>query len=200
MEIVGLTGSIAMGKSTVARLLRRARIPVHDADACVHRLFARGGAAVAPVARAFPGAINEGAIDRNRLGALVIGNAGRLRQLEAIVHPLVRADRDRFLARHRRRRSRIVVLDVPLLFESGGDTVCDTVLVVTAPAYLQRQRVLARPGMTPQRFADILSRQMPDRAKRRRADTIIHSGLGLAATRRELARWLAGRRRRSRCG
>ena len=200
MEIVGLTGSIAMGKSTVARLLGRAGVPVHDADACVHRLFARGGAAVAPVGRAFPGVISDGGVDRNRLGALVIGDAGRLRQLEAIVHPLVRADRDRFLARHRRRRSRLVVLDVPLLFESGGDAVCDTVLVVTAPAYLQRQRVLARPGMTPQRFADILRRQMPDRAKRRRADAVIHSGLGLAATSRELARWLAGRRRRSRCG
>ena len=196
MEVVGLTGSIAMGKSTLARLLARAGVPVHDADACVHRLFARGGAAVAPVGRRFPGTVVDGRVDRTRLGELVIGDGGRLRALEAIVHPLVRADRDRFLATHRRRRSRLVVLDVPLLFESGGAAVCDTVIVVSAPAYLQRRRVLARPGMTPRKLAGILRRQMPDAEKRRRADTVIHSGLGLAVTSRELARWLAGRRRR----
>lgn len=199
MRVIGLTGSIAMGKSTAARLLRRHGVPVHDADACVHRLFQSRGAAVPAIGRAFPGAVVNGGVDRSRLGALVLGSPERLQRLESIVHPLVRADRDRFLASHRRTGSRLVVLDVPLLFESGGHGICDAVMVVTAPRWLQRQRVLKRPGMTPKRLEDILLRQMPDPEKRRRADVIIHSGLGVAATCRELRRWLSVQRRKRRC-
>ncbi len=186
MVILGLTGSIGMGKSTAAALLRRQGIWVHDADATVHRLFAKGGAAVRPVGRAFPGVVRNGAVDRAVLGKRAFGDPKALRRLEAIVHPLVRAHTERFLAAAARARRRLVVLDIPLLFETGGKP-GDAVLVVTAPAFLQAQRVLARPGMTPARLASILERQMPDREKRRRADVIVTSGLGKARTFRQLA-------------
>ena len=166
MVILGLTGSIGMGKSTAASLLRRQGVWVHDADATVHRLFAKGGAAVTPVGRAFPGVVRNGAVDRAALGKRVFGDAKALRRLETIVHPLVRAHTDRFLAAAARARRRLVVLDIPLLLETGGGR-SDAVVVVTAPPFIQAQRVLARPRMTPERLEAILCQQMPDREKRR---------------------------------
>jgi dephospho-CoA kinase len=198
MRVLGLTGSIGMGKTTAARLLRRMRVPVHDADAAVHRLLARGGAAVPAVAKAFPGAVHEGAVDRLKLGATVFGPEGQLAlgRLEAIVHPLVRDATRRWLAEQARRGARAVVLDVPLLFESGLDQVYDSVIVVSAPAFLQRQRVLRRPGMTGTKLREILARQTPDRIKRARADVVITSGLGQRATFLGLRRALRNLKRR----
>lgn len=190
MLVFGLTGSIGMGKSTAANLFRRLGIPVHDADAAVHRLFRAGGAAVAPISRRFPEAVRGGAVDRETLGKLVFGDAAALKDLEAIVHPLVRCERDRFLAAQRRNRRKAAVLDVPLLFETGGETVCDYVFVVSAPAFLQRQRVLARPGMTECRLSSILQKQMPDREKRLRADFVLPTGLGRAVTTRAIKKIL----------
>ncbi len=186
MRVLGLTGSIGMGKSTAAAMLRRLGLPVHDADATVHRLFGRGGAAVAPIAAAFPGVVRDGAVDRKALGAVVFGDPAALRRLEAIVHPLVRAAEGEFLRRARRRRVRLVVLDIPLLYETGGAGRCDAVAVVTAPPFLQAQRVLRRPGMTPERLAAIRAAQMPDAEKRRRADFVIPTGLGRRPTLRAL--------------
>lgn len=191
MLILGLTGSIGMGKSTAAAMLRRQGVWVHDADATVHRLFAKGGAAVAAIERNFPGVVKAGAVDRVALGKRVFGDEEALCKLEAIVHPLVRAETDRFIATAARARRRIVVLDIPLLFETGGRR-NDCVLVITAPQFLQAQRVLQRPGMSPARFAAILQRQVPDREKRKRADAVIMSGLGKGRTYRQLAailRW-----------
>lgn len=184
MRVLGLTGSIGMGKTTAARLLKRLRIPVHDADAAVHRLLGPGGRAAPAVAAAFPQALRDGAIDRKVLGALVFGPEGgtALRILERIVHPLVRDDTRRWLAAQARRGAAAVVLDVPLLFESRPEGSYDGVIVVTAPAFLQRQRVLRRPGMTVARLRAILARQMPDHVKRRRADAVVTSGLGLRPT------------------
>jgi len=178
MKILGLTGSIGMGKSTAAGLLRRMGLPVHDSDATVHALFASGGAAVAAVDRAFPGVVRNGAVDRAALGRVVFGDDRALKRLEAIVHPLVRAAERAFLERHRRRRVPLVVLDIPLLFETGGEKRCDVVAVVSCPAFLQAARVLARPGMTPERLEAIRAKQMPDWQKRRRADVVIPTGLG----------------------
>jgi dephospho-CoA kinase len=178
MNILGLTGSIGMGKSTAAAMLRRLGLPVHDADATVHTLFAPGGAAVAAVAAAFPGTVRDGAVDRAALGAVVFGDGAALKRLEAIVHPLVRRAEREFLARQRRRHARLVVLDVPLLFESGGGRRCDKVVVVSCPAFLQAQRVLARPGMSAERLAAIRAKQMPDSEKRKRADFVIPTGMG----------------------
>lgn len=188
MKILGLTGSIGMGKSTAAAMLRRLGVPVHDADATVHALFAPGGKAVAPVGAAFPGVVKDGAVDRAELGRRVFGDESALKRLERIVHPLVRAAERDFLQRHRRRRTRLVALDIPLLFETGGEKRCDTVIVVTCPAFLQAQRVLARPGMTPERLAAIRAKQMPDSDKRRRADVIVHTGLGRPPALRRLKR------------
>lgn len=178
MIILGLTGSIGMGKSTAAAMLRRLGVPVHDADATVHRLLAKGGAAVAPIAAAFPGVVQDGAVDRAALGAEVFRDKAALRRLEAIVHPLVRRAEIAFLQRMRRRRMPLVVLDIPLLFETGGQTRCDAVAVVSAPAFLQAQRVLRRPGMTPERLAAVRKAQMPDTEKRRRATAVVATGLG----------------------
>lgn len=178
MVIVGLTGSIGMGKSTAARVLRRLGLPVHDSDGTVHRLLQPGGAGVAPVAAAFPEAARADGIDRRALAALVFGNQEALSRLEGILHPLVRRQAVRFLHGAARRRAPVAVLDVPLLFETGGAGRCDLVAVVSAPEFLQRQRVLRRPGMTPDRLAAILARQTPDREKRRRADIVVPTGLG----------------------
>ena len=187
MIVLGLTGSIGMGKSTAAAMLRRMRVPLFDADAEVHRLLAPGGAAVRRVEAGFPGVRNAaGGIDRRQLGQRVFGNPRALRMLEGILHPLVRAAERRFVARARARGERLIVLDIPLLFETGGDRRCDYVLVVSAPAWLQRQRVIRRPGMTPDRFAAILRAQTPDREKRRRADFVVASGLAQAVTLRQL--------------
>jgi dephospho-CoA kinase len=188
MKTIGLTGSIAMGKSTAAGLFRRLGVPVHDADASIHALLAKGGAGVAPVAAAFPGVERDGTIDRAKLGQAVFADPSALARLEAILHPLAARAREAFLTRHRRNRTKRVVLDVPLLFETGGERRCDTVVVVSASATLQRLRALARPGMTEAKLAAILARQMPDRLKRRRADIVAISALGLLPTLRALKR------------
>ena len=180
MRILGLTGSVGMGKSTAAAMLRRMGVPVYDADAAVHRMMRRGGSAVAAVAAAFPGVERNGAVDRAALGQRVFGDEEAMKRLEAIIHPQVREDERAFLAAMRRRKAKLVVMDVPLLFESGRQKRYDATVVVTAPAFLQRARVLARAGMTPTRFAAIKARQMPDAEKRRRADFIVPSGLGRA--------------------
>jgi dephospho-CoA kinase len=184
MRILGLTGSIGMGKTTAAQMLRRLRMPVHDADAAVHALLGPGGAAVPAVAKAFPGMVRGGAIDRHRLGAKVFGagNAAALRRLEAILHPLVRVQTRRWLAQQARRRAAVAVLDVPLLFESGPADRYDSVIVVSAPPFLQRQRVLRRPAMTAAKLRQILALQVPDAEKRRRADWVVSSGLGRRRT------------------
>ncbi len=192
MHILGLTGSIAMGKSTAARMLKRLGVPVHDADACVHQLFARGGAATNAIGRTFPGVVSEGEVDRKQLSKEVFGQPEQLKRLERIVHPLVRMDRDRFLASHRRLRSRLVVLDVPLLFETGGDNICDSVMVVSAPPFLQRRRALARQDMSTDKLDLILARQMPNSEKRRRADVVIATGHGFADTNRRIRRYIFG--------
>jgi dephospho-CoA kinase len=175
--VLGLTGSIAMGKSTAAATFRSFGLPVFDADAAVHRLLAPGGAGVGPVGEAFPDCAGGRFIDRRKLGRRVFGDPAALRRLEAVLHPLVRVEQDRFLARCRARGERIVVLDIPLLYETGGEHRVDAVAVVSAPAFLQSQRVLRRPGMTPARLAAIRARQLPNREKRRRADFVIPTGL-----------------------
>jgi dephospho-CoA kinase len=175
--VLGLTGSIGMGKSTAAATLRRLGIPLFDADRVVHQLLAPGGAAVASVAAAFPGVEStQGGIDRARLGRRVFADPQALSRLEQIIHPMVAASEKRFLALARARREPLAVLDIPLLFESGAERRCDCVLVVSAPRLVQRQRVLRRPGMTEPRLTAILEHQMPDREKRRRADFIVQTG------------------------
>lgn len=186
MKILGLTGSVGMGKSTAAAMLQRMGVPVYDADAAVHRMMSKGGIAVDAVAAAFPGVESSDAIDRAALGRRVFGNDPAMKRLEAIIHPLVRQDEDAFLRRMRRRRAPVVVMDVPLLFESGRQKRYDATMVVSAPEFLQRARVLARSGMTAARLAAIRARQMPDAEKRRRADFVIPSGLGRALTWRKL--------------
>jgi dephospho-CoA kinase len=186
MKVLGLTGSIGMGKSTAAAMLRRLGVPVHDADATVHRLMGAGGAAVPRIEALFPGVTKNGAVDRPELGRRVFADPAALRRLEAILHPMVRDEERRFLARQRRRGVRLVVLDVPLLFETGGQRRCDKVAVVSAPAFLQAQRVLKRPGMTAARLAAVRAQQMPDAEKRRRADFVIPTGTGMAPALRRL--------------
>lgn len=177
MIVLGLTGSIGMGKSTATASFRRLRVPVFDADATVHRLQGRGGRAVRPISAAFPGTVADGRVDREALRRAVLGRPDAMGRLEAIVWPLVRAEERRFLARHRRAGRRVVVLDIPLLFETRGEGRVDRVVVVSAPAAVQRRRVLRRPGMTEDRLAAIRARQMPDAEKRRRADHVIRTGL-----------------------
>ncbi len=190
MFVLGLTGSIGMGKSTAAKMLAAMGAPVCDSDRLVHGLLAKGGAAVPTIAVAFPGVVVDGAVDRRALGAAVFGNPPALARLEAILHPMVQAAQRRFLARAARRRVRVAVLDIPLLFETHGEKRVDAVLVVSAPLRVQTSRVLARPGMTAEKFAGILARQTPDVEKRRRADWVIPSGAGRHTTRRALARVL----------
>lgn len=184
--VLGLTGSVGMGKSTVARMFEALGVPVFDADAVVHRLQGPGGALVGPIEAAFPGTAGPSGVDRAKLGDAVFGNAAALASLEAIVHPAVRAARREFLLEHA--GAPLVVFDVPLLFEKGGVEDVDAVLVVSARPELQRARVLARPGMTPERFAGILALQLPDAEKRARADYVIDTGTSLAATRAEVGR------------
>ena len=189
MIVLGLTGSVGMGKSTAASMFRRLGVPVHDSDAAVHRLMAPGGAAVPAVAAAFPGVSDKaGGIDRGTLGARVFGDGRALKRLERILHPLVRQSQARFLKEARARRVPLVVLDIPLLFETGGEKRCDAVIVVSAPPWVQRARVMGRANMTEARFRAILKKQMPDHEKRRRADYIVQSGLGRALTYRRLIR------------
>jgi len=197
MIVLGLTGSVGMGKSAAAAMLRRMGVPVHDSDAAVHRLLAPGGAAVPRVVAVFPGVSDRhGGIDRGELGARVFGDVPALKRLERILHPLVRQSQQRFLKQARARREPLVVLDIPLLFETGGERRCDAIIVVSAPRRVQRARVMARPNMTEQRFRAILAKQMPDHEKRRRADYIVASGLGRAATYRALRRIVRRLKRR----
>lgn len=170
--VLGLTGSIGMGKSTTARLFSEAGVPVWDADAAVHRLYERGGKAVAPVGRLCPDAVRDGAIDREALKRWIVAEPGALQRLESVVHPLVAADRMAFLSGT---EADVVVLDVPLLFETGAEGTVDKVVVVTAPPEVQRARVLDRPGVSPEMFEGLLAKQMPDSEKRARADYIVHS-------------------------
>ncbi|PQV56638.1 dephospho-CoA kinase [Defluviimonas denitrificans] len=172
---IGLTGSIGMGKSTTASMFADRGVPVWDADAAVHRLYAKGGAAVGPIARLCPDAVVDGAVDRARLKRWIAAEDGALGRLESTIHPLVAADRAEFLNRAARDGVRVVLLDIPLLFETGADTTVDATVVVSAPAEVQKARVLARPGMTEAHFQTILDRQMPDAEKRKRADYIVET-------------------------
>jgi dephospho-CoA kinase len=196
MIVVGLTGSIGMGKTTAARMLRRMGVALFDADQIVHRLLAPGGDAVAKVEAAFPGTrLEDGGIDRKRLGERVFGDPQALARLEGILHPMVAEAEKRFLAQARARGEAIAVLDIPLLYESRGAARCDYVIVVSAPAMVQRQRVLRRPGMTEARFAAILKQQMPDAEKRRRADFVVPTGLDRNLSLRRLRAIIAALRR-----
>ena len=199
MIILGLTGSIAMGKSTAAAMFRRLGVPVYDADRAVHRLMSSGGLAAPMIEAAFPGVVRDGAVDRGALGARVFGDAAALARLEGILHPLVARQRQKFIGRARRQRQPLVVLDIPLLFETGGERLCDLVAVVSAPPALQLARLRRRPGMNLERVSAILRRQMPDAEKRRRADIVIPTGRGkdatYAAIRRLVAALLQRRRR-----
>ena len=190
--VLGLTGSIGMGKSATADLFRKLGVPVHDADATVHRLY-RGRAAPL-IEKPFPGTVADGAVDRTKLGAAVLNSPERMKELEAIVHPLVREEEENFLARVS--ALPIAVLDIPLLFETGGETRCDAALVVTAPAEVQRERVLARPGMTAEKFSAILAKQMPDADKRARAHFLVDTSRGFPSAEaqvRSILACLAGR-------
>jgi dephospho-CoA kinase len=176
MLVLGLTGSVAMGKSTTARFFAEEGVPVHDADTVVHRLYE--GDAVPVIEAAFPGTTAGGKVDRVKLGSRVMGDLAALRQLEAIVHPMVQDAEARFLAEAEAKGAPVAVLDIPLLFETGGDRRVDAVVVVTAPAEVQRARALERPGMTEQRLEAMLARQMPDSEKRLRADFVVDTSRG----------------------
>lgn len=187
MILLGLTGSIGMGKSTTTAMFADHGALIWNADEAVHQLYAPGGAAVEPIGQAFPGVVVEGAVDRTRLAEALGRDDQAFRRLEAIVHPLVARGRLADLAAAEARGVRLAVLDIPLLFETGGDAAVDAVVVVSAPAEVQAQRVLARPGMTRDRFEAILARQLPDAEKRRRADFVVETGLGLEVARTRVA-------------
>jgi len=199
MIVIGLTGSVGMGKTTTAQVFARAGVPVFDADRAVHALLAHDHETIAAVRAAFPRAAGDAGIDRHRLGRAVFADARKVRRLEAILHPRVRRAQVRWLARQRMRRARRVLLDIPLLFETGGDALCDITVVATAPEPIQRQRVLARPGMTPAKLAGILANQMPDAEKRRRADYLVLTGLGRRFARDQVIRLLAAIQGDARC-
>lgn len=175
--VLCLTGSLGMGKSSAAKFFAEADVPVHDSDAIVHALYE--GEAAAAIEEAFPGATVSGKVDRAKLAAMVLGDAAALARLEAIVHPLVGGLRDKFLAEAQARGAPIVVLDIPLLFETGADRLCDAVIVVSAPYEVQRRRAFERPGMTEDKFAALIAKQMPDAEKRRRADFVVDSSQSL---------------------
>jgi dephospho-CoA kinase len=189
MFILGLTGSLGMGKSTTARFFAEAGVPVHDADAVVHRLYE--GEAVAAIEAAFPGTTAAGKVDRNKLAARVLGDDAALARIEAIVHPLVSAAERRLIAEAEARGENVVVLDIPLLFETGGDARVDAVVVVSAPPEVQQARVLERPGMTMDKLEAILARQMPDAEKRARADFVVDTSRGFDAARAQVRAILA---------
>lgn len=184
MIILGLTGSIGMGKSTTAAMFSELGIPVHGSDETVHRLYS--GRAAPLVEAEFRGTVIDGVVDREKLAKAVLADSAALRRLEAIVHPLVREEEILFLDRHRKAGAPLVVLDIPLLFETGGNERVDKIVVVTAPPEVQRERVLRRPGMTEDKFAAILAKQVPDAQKRQQADFIIDTGAGMDAARREV--------------
>lgn len=184
MQVIGLTGSLGMGKSATARMFSEAGVPVHDADATVHRLYEAD--AVAPIEAAFPGVTVDGRIDRGRLGPRVVNDAAALKRLEAIVHPLVQREEAAFLEKARAEGAAVAVLDIPLLFETGADARVDYVVVVSAPAWLQRERVLKRPGMSEEKFLALLAKQLPDGEKRKRADFIVDSARGFDSARAQV--------------
>ena len=184
MIVLGLTGSIGMGKSVTAQIFRGLGLPVHDADAAVHDLYQ--GAAAPLIEAAFPGAVSNGVVDRQILAQKVLNNPEALKTLEAIVHPLVAQNRDDFLALCEKNNVAAAVLDIPLLFETGSESLVDRIVVVTAPGDVQRARVLARPHMTPERFETILAKQMPDDQKRAKADFIVDTSRGVAFARQQV--------------
>jgi dephospho-CoA kinase len=186
MYLIGLTGSIGMGKSATATLFKEAGVPVYDADAAVHALYEKGGAAVAPIGALVPEAIIDGAVDRAVLGQHVLKDADKLKALEAIVHPLAGQSQFDFLTRAKADNAPAVLLDIPLLFETGGAAFVDCVVVVSAPFELQKQRVLARDGMSEERFLDILAKQVPDEDKRAKAEFIVDSSISLADARTQV--------------
>src|SRR4051795_3249088 len=188
MFILGLTGSIGMGKTTTANFFREAGVPVHDSDAVVHKLYE--GDAVAPVEAAFPGVTVDGKIDRAKLGEKLVGNPEAMKRLEGIVHPLVRAVSERFVAEQRARGARMIALDIPLLFETGGEKRVDAVVVVSAPAEIQRARLIER-GIDMKRLEALLARQMPDAGKRSRADFVVDSSQGIEHARTQVRQILA---------
>ena len=188
MIVLGLTGSIGMGKSTAAEIMRRLNVPVSDADAIVHNLIGPGGQAVSAIEKRFPGSTIGSSVDRTALGTRVFNDPDALTALESILHPLVEAARDRFLEQSRRYRRRVVALDIPLLFEIEADKYCDATIVVSAPEFVQELRVLKRPGMTKEKFKNIKKQQMSDLEKRRRATFIVPTGSGRRTTFQALAR------------
>jgi len=184
MFIIGLTGSIAMGKTTTARLFAEEGVPVHDADAAVHKLYE--GEGVELIEAAFPGSTKDGKVDRMALSHQVVGNPSALQRLEAIVHPLVRAATQRFTQEQAVKGARVILLDIPLLFETGGEKNVDAVVVVSAPADVQRARVLSRPGITTERLDALLARQMPDAEKRARAHFVVDSSRSFDSARAQV--------------
>jgi dephospho-CoA kinase len=191
MILLGLTGSIGMGKSTTAAMFREAGIPVYDADAAVHAAYARGGACVAPLGEAFPGVVKDGAVDREALRRAVLGKPEEMTRLNRLVHPIIGALRTSFFAEAEAAGADMVVMDIPLLFETGGDRNMDAVAVVSAPAEIQRARVLEREGMNPERLEAILAQQTPDAEKRAGADFVIDTSRGLEPVRRQVAEIIA---------
>lgn len=196
MIVLGLTGSIGMGKSTTAKMFADEGVPVHDSDETVHRLYA--GEAAPLIEEAFPGTVVGGVVDREKLSAAVLDDQDKLRRLGEIVHPLVRTDQSAFLERNRSAGAPLVVLDIPLLFETGATGRVDDILVVTAPADVQKARVMSRPGMTEAKFAAILANQVPDREKRRNADFVIDTSAGMEAARRAVREVIEALRKRDR--
>jgi dephospho-CoA kinase len=182
--VLCLTGSLAMGKSTAAKFFAECGVPVHDSDAVVHALYE--GDAVALIEREFPGSTSSGKVDRSNLAAMVVNDHAAMARLEAIIHPLVTASRDKFLEEAQARGASVVVVDIPLLFETDAQSKCDAVVVVSAPAEDQRRRALDRPGMTEEKFAGLLAKQLPDAEKRRRADFIVDSSQGFDHTRAQI--------------
>jgi dephospho-CoA kinase len=184
MFILGLTGSIGMGKSTTAKMFAEEGVPVHDADAAVHRLYE--GEAVAPIESAFPGTTAGGKVNREKLGQRILGDELAMKRLEHIVHPLVRQAEERFLNEAQEKGAKVALLDIPLLYETAGDKRCDAVVVVSAPADIQRVRAFERPGMSKDKFAAILAKQTPDTEKRRRADFVVDTSKGLESARAQV--------------
>ena len=192
MIVIGLTGSIGMGKTTTAAMFADEGIPVHDSDATVHALYS--GRAAPLIEAAFPGTTANGVVDRTRLAAAVLGNGDALKRLEAIVHPLVREEEARFRSENVAAGADMILLDIPLLFEAGRDKAVDAIVVVSADAVIQRERVLSRPGMSEEKFAAILARQLPDAEKRERADYVVDTGKGMDDAREQVRAIIADMR------
>lgn len=197
MRVIGLTGSIGMGKSTTAAMFRDAGIPVYDADAAVHAAYDVGGIAVEPVGKAFPGVVKDGRVDREALRQAVLGKPEAMQKLNGVVHPLIGRDRASVFEAAKASGADMIIMDVPLIFETGGEKNMDAVIVVSAPAEMQRERVLAREGMSPERLDAILAQQMPDADKRARADYVVDTSQGLDVARAQVADIIADLRKNS---